>query len=170
MSHYREEEASAEPFNGSAAFQVCNRSRSQPSHRCEMEHEVRVDHRSEVALVRFRDGLGLEELFSVLRGLHAEVCKQFYHVIWDARVVRELVLRPGELERLLGHFSSRMDLSEKAPEVVVVQRPLDFDVAQFYSALAERHGYKVGVCWRMEEALEVLELEELPEPLRRELL
>lgn len=133
-----------------------------------MEHEVRVDHRSQVALVRFTGGVDLEGIFSVLRRLEAEICKYSYRIIWDGRAVRALVLRPGELERLLGHFDSRMDLSKKALEVALVGRPVDFNVAQLYSALAERHSYEVGVCWRMEEALEVLGLKEMPEVLRRE--
>lgn len=136
-----------------------------------MDHEVRIDPSSHLTLVHFTGGLDLEELFATIQTLHKERDPHPYHrTIWDAQALRELVLSPGDLHRLFNRLAHQRDLSEKALEVIVVQRPLDFNVAQLYSALAERHGYEVQVVWSMKQALAYLELEALPEALRQPVL
>lgn len=132
-----------------------------------MGHIVHIDPSFQLALVRFTDGLDLEELFDTIRTLHEETYEPSYNILWDAQDIQELVLGPGDLHRLLDHLANRKDLSKNAREVVIVQRPLDFNIAQLYSVLAERRGYEVEVSWSMEQALTHLGLEELPEALRR---
>lgn len=134
-----------------------------------MEHQIRTDPQAELALVRFRGRVDLKSLFDVLRELPEAGFEAGYKILWDARAVKETVLAPGDLERLMDHYTEWIGGSEgHVREAALVERPLDYSVAQLYKALARRSGYEVGVCWRLEEALDYLGLEELPEALKRE--
>lgn len=134
-----------------------------------MEHEVRVDPKAELALVRFRGRVDLESLFDVLGALSEEGFRAGHKILWDAQAVKETVLRPGDLERLMEFYSEKAGGGEgHVREAALVERPLDYSVAQLYKALARRSGYEVGVCWRLEEALDYLGLEEMPDALKRE--
>lgn len=133
-----------------------------------MKHEVHVDAQAELALVRFNGRVDLPSLFSVLRALPEKGFGPGYCILWDAQSVQEAVLRPGDLQRLMRHYARQVGSGDgHAQEAAVVQRPLDHSVAELYRELAERRGYEVAVCWKSEEALDYLGLEELPEALQR---
>lgn len=132
-----------------------------------MRHEIRVDSQVELALVRFRGRVDLSGLFGVLRALPEEGFQGGYKILWDAQEVRETVVRPGDLQRLMSHYSELVDDSDgHAREAAVVRRPLDYSLAELYKELARRRGYDVAVYWRPEKALDYLGLEELPEGLK----
>lgn len=129
---------------------------------------MRVDLQTEVALVRFRGRVDLSGLFDVLRALPEEGFQAGYKILWDAQAVRRAVIRPGDLRRLMRHYSELVGNDDgHAREAVIVRRPLDYSVAELYRELARRRGYDVAVYWKPESALEYLGLEELPEVLRR---
>ncbi len=141
---------------------------SQPALRCDMKHQIRIDPQAKLVLVCFRGRVNLSNLLDVLRAFPEEGFEVDYRVLWDARAIGETVLRPGDLERLMRHYSELVDNGDgHAREAALVGRPLDYFVAQLYKALARRSGYEVGVYWRLEEALDYLGLEELPEALEQ---
>lgn len=51
------------------------------------------------------------------------------------------------------YYSEQIDTSNgHVQEATVVERPLDYSLAELYKELAERRGYDVAVCWRPEGA------------------
>lgn len=135
-----------------------------------MAHSEQVAQAQRLACVELAGRVDRSDLFDVLRSLREKGWRPHFNVLLDARGIRELVLGPGELEEFVTRLSEGRqdhDGQEHGTVAIAVERPLDFSAAHLYKALAAQHGFRVEVYWRMEEALEALGLEELPEAMRR---
>lgn len=134
---------------------------------CVMKHKVRVDPQVELPLVRFKGRVDLDSLFDVLQSLPEKGFEPGYKILWDAQEVRQAVIAPGDLERLMEHYAELVDADNgHVREAAIVERPLDYSLAELYRELARRRSYDVAVCWKPEEALDYLGIEELHESFR----
>lgn len=138
-----------------------------------MAHREHVLSAHRLAFVELFGRVDRSDLFDVLRSLQEKGWEASFNVLCEATGVRELVLRPGELEKLvtmLNEPNAQQEESDRQPHgtvAVVVQRPLDYSAASLYKELAAQHGFRVEVCWSRKKAYQHLGLDGLSEAIER---
>ena len=121
--------------------------------------EYRIDQKLGLALVRVSGAVSGARIARCAEALQSDPAWSFtYAAIWDERGITSLDVTPQDLEAMV----SAQAKGQVGPDIVITVREDHEALLQLYAWRVRARGRPATVCRSLDEALAILELDELP--------
>lgn len=127
-----------------------------------MSYSYQIASEHKLVYARIEGAVDGTECAAAVRQLFADdAWSPDYDVLWDGRLITQLVLDPDDFDTLLHTVADRME----GRDALVVERVVDIAAAELYAVLARRREAETRVFQSIKEALEYLGRPRLPESI-----